>query len=135
MLAPALLTKNPLFLATLAPRSMFLLAAAARTPLLVYLLAGALRLTAASPSYFSMGRTWGRQATARMRGSLLPFRVATGFAEWLFRRLGPVALLVSPTGKTVALASAAEVPTIRIALGVGAGVLGRLLVLYTVAHR
>jgi hypothetical protein len=49
-------------------------------------------------------------------------------------RLGVFALLASPTGKTVAVASAAELPTGRIALAVTAGTLVRLLVFYVVAH-
>jgi len=135
LLAPALLARNPLALAALCPRSVFLVAAARRTPLPLFMTMGSLRLSAAGPSHFSLGQTWGRNASTWMQRGPAPTRLAARMTEWLFRRLGPFALVVSPTGKTVAVASASAVPRTRIAASFAAGVTLRLALFYVFAHR
>jgi hypothetical protein len=135
MVAPALLGRSPLVLAILSPRSVFLLAAAARTPLPLFMAVGLVRLAAAGPSHYSIGQTWGRDISTRLKRGPLPARLAGIGTEWLFRRLGPLALVVSPTGKTVALASASEVPMVRIATWMTVGLVVRLTIFYAVAHR
>jgi hypothetical protein len=134
LLAPGLLERNPLVLAALAPRSVFLVAAAARTPLPIFMVVGLVRLSVAGPPHFSIGQTWGRDVSTWLQRGPLPTRVVGRTTEWLFARLGPLALLVSPTGKTVALASASRVPPVRIAASVAAGVVVRLAIFYAIAQ-
>jgi len=134
VLAPALLTRSPLFLAALSPRSMFLVAAAAHAPLPLYLAVGLLRLFAAVPSHLAIGQTYGRNASNWLQQGPLPARITGRTTEWLFRRLGPIALVVSPTGKTVALASASDVPTLRITVSTAAGIVLKLALFYVLAH-
>jgi hypothetical protein len=43
--------------------------------------------------------------------------------------------VVSPTGKTVALASASEVTAVRIAASFATGLVFRLVLFYVLAHR
>jgi hypothetical protein len=134
VMAPTVLGRHPLLIAALSPRSAFLLAAASRTPWPLFMAIGLARLSAAAPSHFSIGRTWGRSASQRLQRGPRPARTATRITEWLVRRLGVFALLASPTGKTVAVASAAELPAGRIGLALTTGALVRLLIFYVVAH-
>lgn len=99
------------------------------------MLTGFVRLSAASPSHFALGRHWGMGLADRFHAGPFPFRSAARVTEWLFRRLGPLALLLSPTGKTAALAGASGISRARVAVGVTAGLCARLGVLYAVAHR
>jgi hypothetical protein len=113
----------------------FLVAAAAHTPLPLYMFVGLARLSLAGPPHFSIGQTWGRDVSTWLQRGPLPARAAGRTTEWLFARLGPLALLVSPTGKTVALASASRVPPVRIAASVAIGLAARLTIYYVIAHR
>jgi hypothetical protein len=135
VLTPALLQRNPLVLAALAPRSVFLVAAAARTPFPLFMAVGIVRLSLAGPPHFAIGQTWGRDASARLQRGPLPVRLTARATEWLFHRVGPLALVVCPTGKTVALASASDVPRARVVASVLTGVAARLAIFYVIAHR
>jgi hypothetical protein len=134
LLAPALLRRDPLVLMALSPRSVFLVAAAGRTSLPVFMAVGLIRLAAAAPSHFTIGQSWGRNLSAWLQRGPLPARTAGRVTEWLFGRLGPIALVVAPNGRTVALASASEVPAARVAAGVGLGLALRLTIFYVIAH-
>jgi hypothetical protein len=134
-MAPALLTRDPLALAALCPRSVFLVAAAAHTPFPVFMAVGLFRLSIAAPPHFSMGRRWGRDVSSWLQRGPLPARTAGRVTEWLFRRLGRVALVVAPNGRTVALSSASGVPAAHIAASVALGLAARLTIFYVLAHR
>jgi hypothetical protein len=77
----------------------------------------------------------GRNVSTWLQRGPLPARAAGKTTEWLFRRLGLVALVVAPNGRTVALASASEVPAARIAASVAIGLTTRLTILYLIGHR
>jgi hypothetical protein len=125
---------HPLLLAALAPRSVFLVAAATRTALPVFVLIGGLRLAAAGPSHFLFGRRVGPGVTDRLASGPAVTRTLAGWGERLFRRIGLLAVVVSPTGKMLALAGASDVPTRRAATAHVTGILVRLLFFYGAAH-
>jgi hypothetical protein len=134
LLSPTLLRHNPLLLVVLSPRSTFLVAAADRTPLPVFMGVGLVRLSAAGPPHFSIGQVWGRSLSTRLQQGPWPARQGARATEWLFNRLGAVALVVLPTGRTVALASASDMRRARVACSHALGVAIRLALLYTLGH-
>lgn len=130
LLAPHLLAANPLLLMALSPRSIYLAVAAGTVPLPVFLAVGLLRLGAADPWHYALGRMYGPVIAARLaRRSPLAGRFAGRLLE-LWRRKGLVAVALSPTGKVLMIAGASRLRPGRVALADVCGTLVHLTVLY-----
>ncbi len=129
VLAPHLLVANPLVLVVLAPRTLYLTVAAGRVPLGLFLVVGLLRLAAADPSHYLLGRLHGPRLTElaqRRAGSRR--MIALGLRAW--HRIGLPIVALSPSGKFLVLAGASGMPHRRVAAAALGGTLVQLLALY-----
>ncbi len=130
VLSPYLLVANPLLLVALSPRAVHLVVAAAAMPLPTFLAVGMLRLMAADPSHYVLGRMHGTAAAAAIeRRSVSLGRVA----QWLLgmdERKSLLVVGVSPTGKFLFLAGAGRARPILVALADAGGTFVQLMVLY-----
>jgi membrane protein DedA with SNARE-associated domain len=130
VMAPHLLAANPLLLAALSPRAIHLVVAAGSAPLPVFLAVGMLRLVAADPWHYLLGRMHGpavAEALSRRSAGL------GRLAAWILRidqRKGLMAVAASPTGKVLMVAGAARLRPSRVAAADAAGTLVQLGVLY-----
>lgn len=130
VLSPRLLESNPMMLAALSPRAIHLVVAAGAVPFPIFLAVGMLRLVAADPCHYLLGRMQGPAAAAAIerRSALLGL-----VARWLLRldkRRAILAVAVSPTGKFLMLAGAGCTRPSHVALADAGGTLVRLTVLY-----
>ena len=130
VLSPYLLASNPLLLVALSPRALHVVVAAAAVPFPTFLVVCMLRLVAADPCHFMLGRTHGPTLSAAVeRRSAVLGRVT----RWLVRvdeRKTLLAVAVSPTGKILLLAGAGRARPSRVALADACGTLVHLTVLY-----
>jgi hypothetical protein len=116
-LAPALVGEHSLLLVALCPRSIYLLAAVATTPLVPLVLIATVRLTMADPLHFRLGRMYGTGVVRHVE-------------RWVsVGRVGAPLVAVSPTGKVLALAGAAGTPVRRVVVADLVGTLARLAAL------
>ncbi|HVF15049.1 MAG TPA: hypothetical protein VM942_10640 [Acidimicrobiales bacterium] len=139
LLAPSLLTAHPLLLVALAPRTPYLAAAAGQVPFAPFVGVALLRLCAADPSHFLLGRLHGDRATAalhRRRRDRNDPEGRGGRRGWrsrligLWDRLGLVLVALSPSGKVLVLAGASRLTHGRVATAAVAGTLAQVVVLY-----
>jgi hypothetical protein len=131
VLAPHLLISNPLVLVMLAPRTLYLTVAAGRAPLGAFLVVGLLRLAAADPSHYLLGRLHGPRLTALARrtvGSGTHRMIDWALLAW--QRIGLPLVALSPSGKFILLAGASGMRHRRVAGVALGGTLGQLLLLY-----
>ncbi len=129
LLAPHLLVANPLLLIVLSPRRVYLTVAAATVPLPLFLAIGLLRLGAADPWHFLLGRMHGPTVA---RGLARRSPLAGRFARALLdtgRRRGLIVVAFAPTGKILMLAGATGLPSRRVALADAGGTVLQLVVL------
>ncbi len=130
LLAPHLLVANPLLLIVLSPPRGYLAVAAATVPLPLFLAIGLLRLGAADPWHFLLGRTHGPTvARGLARGSPLAGRFARALLDVGHGR-GLAIVALSPTGKVLMLAGATRLPPRRVALADAGGTLLQLVALH-----
>jgi len=134
LLSPSLLVHHPEALVLLSPRTAYLVAVAHDVPFAVFFAVAVVRLCAADPLHFLLGRTTGPSAlTAARRIPLLRRvvdRLPTGPASaaspvWL------VGIVGSPTAKTMCAAGAAGLPIRTTAAANVAGTAVRVLVIWS----
>lgn len=118
VLAPHLLATNALLLVVLAPRTIYLAVAAAQAPWAAFVAVAFLRLCAADPSHFYLGRLHGRRLYVRAPGLLVR----------LWERLGVALVALVPNGKVLLLAGASALPHRRVASAAAAGTLAQVVV-------
>jgi hypothetical protein len=116
LLSPVLLLHHPVALLLLTPRTAYLVAVAHNIPFAAFLLVSVVRLGAADPLHFMLGRRLSRRPPARAR------------ALWL------VAVAVSPTGKTMLVAGATGQSRWPVATANLVGTLVRVLVIWRVGE-
>lgn len=130
LLAPRLLTTNPLLLVVLSPKTLHLAVAAGAVPLPLFLAVGLLRLAAGDPWHYALGRTHG----PAMAGALARQSAGLGAAaRWLLslgERKGLLAVALYPTGKVLVVAGAARISPSRVAVADAAGTLFQLALIY-----
>lgn len=140
LLSPALRDRHPMALVLLTPRTPYLVAAADEVPFAVFLVAAVVRLCAADPLHFMLGRTTGpagmaaagrvtRRVGTGRRGRLLQGAVARARSSgssplWL------AGVAVSPTSKSMLVTGAAGVGARRVACADLAGTLLRVVVIW-----
>ena len=124
VLAPGLLGAHPLLLVALAPRAPFLAVAAGQVSFVAFVVVAFLRLCAADPSHFLLGRLHGQRAAAVLDRGRRPTLAA------LWDRLGLVLVGLSPSGKVLLLAGASRLPHRRVATAAMAGTLAQVGLLY-----
>jgi len=130
LLAPHLLVANPLLLMALSPRNIYLAGAAGSVPLPVFMAVGLLRLGAADPCYYALGRRHGPAiAAGASRRSPLAGRIAGRLLK-LGRTKGLAVVALSPTGKVLTLAGASGIRSRHVAVADAGGTLVQLIVLY-----
>lgn len=129
LLSPHLLVANPLVLVMLAPRTLYLTVAAGRTPLGLFLVVGLLRLAAADPSHYLLGRLHGPRLTELARRRAGPHR-AVRLLLRAWQRIGLPLVALSPTGKVLVMAGASGIRHRRVAAVALGGTLVQLLALY-----
>jgi hypothetical protein len=120
-MSPVLLRQNRLALVTLTPRSAYVVAAARDVPFPLLLLVTVARLGLADPVHFVLGREAGPAVLARAQRTRLLGRVAARLPStpghlWLS------AVAISPTAKTMVVAGG---------LGLPAGTVARVLIVWT----
>ena len=126
----------------LAPRTPYLAAAAGQVPFAAFVGVALLRLCAADPSHFLLGRLHGARAAAALAPAppahrrRRPGRVRRGRPAGrrtlvgLWDRLGLVLVALSPSGKVLLLAGASRLTHRRVASAAVAGTLVQVVVLY-----
>jgi hypothetical protein len=143
LLSPTLRHHNPMTLVLLTPRTPYLVAAADEVPFAVFLVGALVRLCAADPLHFMLGRTTGpagMAAAGRVRR-----RVGAGRARLLHdvveraRSSGSSPLwlagvVVSPTAKSMLVTGAAGARARWVALADVAGTLLRVMVIWQVGR-
>ena len=130
LLAPHLLVANPLLLIALSPRRAYLAVAAASVPLSLFLAVGFLRLVAADPWHYLLGRVHGPTvAEGLAQRSSSAGRLACRLPR-LGRRTGLAVVAFSPTGKMLMFAGAAGLPPRRVAVADASGTLLQLVALH-----
>ena len=129
VLAPHLLITDPLLLVVLAPRTLYLTVAAGRSPLGLFLVVGLLRLAAADPSHYLLGRLHGTRLTELALRRPGPHR-ALRFLLRAWRHIGLPLVALSPTGKVLVMAGASGLRHRRVAAVALSGTLAQLLALY-----
>lgn len=115
-LAPELLAHHPLLLIALAPRSVFLVAAAPRIGMASFVFVGTLRLAAADPFHFALGRQFLGHRFERHRR--------------VIARVGLPVVAVHPTGPVLAAAGAAGLRPTSVAAADVAGTIVQLALLH-----
>lgn len=109
--SPALLVQAPLALIALNPVYTHLILASNSIAAVPFYVVAVVRLFAADPFYFLIGREYGGAAIEWVeRRSQLAGRVAR-FIERVFQRAGPVVLFVVPAGLVCVLAGASRMRT------------------------
>ena len=127
--SPVLLPRQPMVLVLLSPRTAYLVATAHDVPFAVFFAVAVLRLCAADPLHFMLGRTTGPAALAAAR--------RIGVLRRVVDRLPPaggiwlVGIAASPTAKTMCASGAAGLPGRRAAVANVAGTAARVLVIWT----
>lgn len=130
VLSPRLLVSNPLLLVALCPRGLHLIVAAGVVPLPTFLAVGMLRLVAADPSHFLLGRMHGPAVAAAMaRRSVVLGRVARWLVS-LDERRALIAVALSPTGKFLMIAGAGSARPTHVAFAAAGGTFVHLSVMY-----
>ena len=129
LLAPHLLVANPLVLVVLAPRTLYLTVAAGHAPFGVFLAVGVLRLAAADPSHYLLGRLHGPRLTELAQRRAGTHRVLDIVLR-AWRRIGLPLVALSPSGKFLVLAGASGMRHRRVAAVALGGTLAQLLLLY-----
>ena len=129
VLAPRLLAGNPLLLVALAPRALYLTVAAGQVPFGLFLVVGLLRLAAADPSHYLLGRLHGPRLTELATRWAEPHRVLDLVLR-AWRRIGLPLVALSPTGKVIVVAGASGLPHRRVAAAALGGTLVQLLLIY-----
>jgi hypothetical protein len=126
--SPLLLPHRPVLLVLLSPRTAYLVTAAHRVPFALFFAVAVVRLCAADPFHFMLGRTTGPSALAAARriGPLrrLVDRLPPAGAVWM------VGIFGSPTSKTMCAAGAAGLNSRDAAAANVAGTAGRVLVIW-----
>jgi hypothetical protein len=135
LLSPVFLERCPLALVVLNPRTGYLIALARAAPLPVFLVASVVRLCAADPLYFLLGRAAGPaviSAGHQVRGlRRLPDRLADRVpsrSSWLWL----AAVAASPTAKTMLVAGGGGLPAGGVAAANVTGTLVRVLLVWRV---
>ena len=139
LFAPSLLDGHPLLLVALAPRTAYLAAAAGDVPFAVFVGVAVLRLCAADPSHFLLGRLHGDRASAFLSRRRRPGRPANAGRRRvtltvLWERMGLVLVALSPSGKVLLLAGASRLPHRRVASAAVAGTVVQVVLLYAVGR-
>lgn len=134
LLSPALRERHPLVLVLLAPRTAYLAAAAQDVPLLVFLVVAVVRLCAADPLHFMLGRTAGPAALATAGR----FRLVRPVVERSRSCSNPLWLAVvaaSPTAKTMVVSGAVGLRRRWVALADLVGTLARAVLIWSAGQR
>jgi hypothetical protein len=133
VLSPVLLHRYPAVLVLLTPRTAFLVAVAHEVPFPLYLLVAVLRLCAADPLHFMLGRTAGPAAAGTVRRFALVRRLTAGAVRRVPGRSSPLwlaAVAASPTAKTMLVAGAAGLPRRGVAVANVGGTVARVLAIW-----
>lgn len=137
LLTPALAPHHSLLLVALSPRSLNLVVAASSAPLVTFLLVGVLRLVAADPWHFLLGRHGGDELTAWAGRRSLRAGRAMVRAQRMVSRVGVTVVAVRPCGPVLVAAGACRLSPTRVAVanvtGTAAYVLATYLLGRTVA--
>jgi hypothetical protein len=132
LLSPTLLAHRPVLLVLLSPRTAYLVAVADDVPFPVFFAAAFVRLSAADPLHFLLGRTTGPAALTAARRIGVLRRVVDRLPQ-----AGPVSplwlvgIVGSPTAKTMCAAGAAGLPARGAAAANVAGTAARILVIWS----
>ena len=130
VLAPHLMAARPLLLVALCPRTVHVVVAAGVVPFPTLLVVGLVRLAAADPSHYLIGRRHGPALVGTMvRRSPVLGRLASRLLAVEERHL-LLAVAASPTGKILMVAGAAGLSPARVAAADVAGTVAQLTVLY-----
>jgi hypothetical protein len=130
LLAPGLLTAHPLLLVALAPRTPFLAVAAGEVQFGAFVAVAFLRLCAADPSHFLLGRLHGGRATSALARRRRPGGSRRLQLPVVWERLGLVLVALAPSGKVLLVAGASRLPHRRVASAAVGGTLAQVVVLY-----
>jgi len=126
--SPMLLSRQPMVVVLLSPRTAYLVATAHDVPFALFLGVAVLRLCAVDPLHFMLGRTMGPAALAAIRRIELVRRVIDRLPRtgtiWM------VGIAGSPTAKTMCAAGAAGLPGRGAAAANVAGTIARVLVIW-----
>ena len=120
----------------LAPRTLYLAAAAGQVPFVAFVGVALLRLCAADPSHFLLGRLHGPWAAAALdrrrprRGGTVRRPARRRRLARLWDRLGLALVALSPSGKVLVLAGASRLTHRRVAAAAVAGTLVQVVLLY-----
>jgi membrane protein DedA with SNARE-associated domain len=129
-LTPVLASDHPLLLAGMSPRSLNLVLAGAQSPFVAFLLVGVLRLVAADPWHFLLGRHGGDQLMAWTRRSSPRAARALVRAHRLVVRVGPAAVFVRPCGVVLVAAGAGGLSPRRVVAADVAGTAAYLTLIF-----
>ncbi len=134
LLMPVLAPAHPLLLVALSPRTPNLALASSKAPLWAFLAIGLLRLAAADPWHFLLGRHGGEQVTAwtetrspRLARTLVRTQRFVG-------RLGVAAVALRPNGPVLAAAGACRLSPVLVAVADAAGTATYLFAVYGVGQ-
>jgi hypothetical protein len=130
LLSPTLRERYPLVLMLLTPRTIYLAAASDDVPFVLFLSAAVLRLCAADPWHFMLGRTTGPAGVAaasrlRVVGPLVRRAPSSSCS-----RLWLAGVVASPTSKTMLVTGAAGVRARWVAIADVAGTVLRVLIIW-----
>jgi hypothetical protein len=125
VLSPVLLHRAPAVLVLLTPRTAFLVAVAHEVPFPLFLLVSVVRLCAADPLHFMLGRDAG--PTVRRIGVVRRLAERTRRVPGRVSPLWLLAVAASPTAKTMLLAGGLGVPSRGVAVANVAGTVARVL--------
>ncbi len=134
LLTPVLAPAHPLLLVALCPRGVNLALASSRSPLWAFLVVGLMRLAAADPWHFLVGRHCGEQLAA-WTDNRAP-RVARTLArtQRAVERLGLTVVAVRPNGPVLAAAGSCRLSPTLVGVADVAGTLTYLLAVYAVGQ-
>jgi len=130
LLTPALVADHSLLLVALSPRSFNLVVASSHTPLATFLLVGVLRLVAADPWHFLLGRHGGEQLTAWAGRRSLRAGRAMVRARRMVSRVGVAVVAVRPSGPVLVAAGACRLSPLRVAAANVTGTAAYVLATY-----
>lgn len=130
LLMPALAPHHPLLLVALSPRSLHLVMAASHAPLITFLVVGVLRLVAADPWHFLIGRHGGDELTTWAGWRSLRAGRAILRAQRMLARVGVALVAVRPCGPVLVAAGACRLSPLRVAAANVSGTAAYVLATY-----
>lgn len=135
LLSPALRERHPLVLVVLSPRTAYLAAAAHDVPLLVFLVVAVVRLCAADPLHFMLGRTAGPTALATAGRLRLVRPLVERGRSSCSNPLWLAVVAASPTAKTMVVSGAVGLRRRWVALADLMGTLARAVLIWSAGQR